>query len=157
MNKESKGGGFEFQMNFRCTRKAAEEFLRHVEAVGWTKDNVLRQLVDSANVLFAGKKRPVWPLAVIDALDDDGAPLASRTAIDELKAFNTSLAAEHLREVRAMTEELKMCFSEKDGEARAALDLMRLHEAANHKKQQQPPQPPRRSRKKQRGLSSVQQ
>jgi hypothetical protein len=58
-------------IQFRCPPAAALEFLDNLKRVGWRKEDVLRSLVHSVNELFKRVPRPVLPLIVSDAQEND--------------------------------------------------------------------------------------
>jgi uncharacterized protein (UPF0335 family) len=80
------------------------EFYALVRGVGWDKDDVMRKLIRSTTELLKAKRRPEWPILVVDSLDEDGSSPDGR-AVSELKKEMQRLTDWHLKEVEKIVKE----------------------------------------------------
>jgi uncharacterized protein (UPF0335 family) len=80
------------------------EFYALVRGVGWDKDDVMRKLIRSTMELLKAKRRPEWPILVVDSLDEDGSSPDGR-AVSELKKEMQRLTDWHLKEVEKIVKE----------------------------------------------------
>lgn len=100
---EQKGANPNVQ--FRCDRAIVEEFERNIASMGWTMPKVGKELLESVNALFRTKKKPDWPLIVVDATDVAGGETEpTREEVEDFRAYIAAQFEKNLEEIRAMMD-----------------------------------------------------